>query len=82
VLNINFSSISAILWREQIYYFIRFIVYHCLSFIPLATALPILRFNAYDCSFGIFKYTLEKNKVAIKNGQSRDTGNIRHTRHM
>jgi len=39
-------------------------------------------------SFGIFfnanclKYTLEKPEGAIKNGQSRDTGNIRHTRHM
>jgi len=26
--------------------------------------------------------TFEKTEGAIKNGQSRDTGNIRHTRHM
>ena len=26
------------------------------------------------------KYTLEKNEVAIKNGQSRETGNIGYTR--
>jgi len=26
--------------------------------------------------------TLEKTEGAIKNGQSRDTGNIEHTRHM
>jgi len=27
------------------------------------------------------KYTLEKTKGVIKNGQSRDTGSIGHTRH-
>ena len=27
------------------------------------------------------KQALEKTEVAIKNGQSRDTGNIGHTRH-
>jgi hypothetical protein len=27
------------------------------------------------------KYTLEKTEGAIKNGQSRDTGNTGHTRH-
>jgi hypothetical protein len=29
-----------------------------------------------------YKKTLEKTKGEIKNGQSRDTGNIEYTRHM
>ena len=40
-----------------------------------------LRFTDSDYLFGVFKLSLEKREVVIKNGQSRNTGNIEHTRH-
>jgi hypothetical protein len=48
----------------------------------LAIVLSVLGYTDYDYSFGIFKLFLEKTEAAIKNGQSRETGKIRYTKHM
>jgi len=47
----------------------------------LAIVLSVLRFTDYVYPFGIFNLFVKKTKAAIKNGQSRDTGNSGHTRH-
>jgi hypothetical protein len=43
--------------------------------------LSVLRFTDPDYPFGVFKLSLEKREGVIKNGQSRNTDNIEHTRH-
>ena len=43
--------------------------------------LSVLRFTDPDYPFGVFKFSLEKREGVIKNGQSRNTDNIEHTRH-
>ena len=43
--------------------------------------LSVLRFTDSDYLFGVIKFSLEKREGVIKNGQSRNTGNIEHTRH-
>jgi hypothetical protein len=43
--------------------------------------LSVLRYTDSDYPFGVFKLSLEKGEGVIKNGQSRNTGNIEHTRH-
>ena len=43
--------------------------------------LSVLRFTDPDYPFGVFKLSLEKGEGVIKNGQSRNTGNIDHTRY-
>ena len=42
--------------------------------------LSVLRFTDPDYPFGVFKFSLAKREGVIKNGQSRNTGNIEHTR--
>ena len=44
--------------------------------------LSVLRFTDSDYPFDVFKLSLEKREGVIKNGQSRNTGNIEHTRHQ
>ena len=43
--------------------------------------LSVLRFTDSNYRFGVFKLSLEKREGVIKNGQSRNTGNIDHTRY-
>ena len=43
--------------------------------------LSVLRFTDPDYPFGVFKLSLEKGEGVIKNGQSRNTDNIEHTRY-
>jgi hypothetical protein len=43
--------------------------------------LSVLRFTDSDYHVGVFKLSLEKSERVIKNGQSRNTGSIEHTRH-
>jgi hypothetical protein len=43
--------------------------------------LSVLRFTDPDYPFGVFKFSLAKREGVIKNGQSRNTDNIEHTRH-
>jgi hypothetical protein len=43
--------------------------------------LSVLRFTDSKYRFGVFKLSLEKREGVIKNGQSRNTGNIDHTRY-
>ena len=43
--------------------------------------LSVLRFTDSDYHFGVFKLSLEKRERVIKNWQSRNTGNIEHTRY-
>jgi hypothetical protein len=42
--------------------------------------LSVLRFTDSDYHFGVLKHSLEKGERVIKNGQSRNTGSIEHTR--
>ena len=43
--------------------------------------LSVLRFTDSNYRFGVFKLSLEKREGVIKNGQSRNTDNIEHTRY-
>jgi hypothetical protein len=43
--------------------------------------LSVIRFTDSDYPYGVFKLSLEKREGVIKNGQSRNTGSIQHTRH-
>ena len=43
--------------------------------------LSVILFTDSDYPFGVLKLSLEKREGVIKNRQSRNTGNIEHTRH-